>query len=159
VVLFFCFRDPGQQLWCFFLLFTFMKHFSREYCSLGDGIRIIFHALDPGSVLGCLGSRSIRTITTKLTGRESLTKYAFLVGSCWTCDRENQVKMYKKVVTVLGTLPLWNGKDPDPYKKALIRNTRVFRIRIRIEPQLICVLDPDSECGFQISSLDAWQNS
>jgi hypothetical protein len=35
--------------------------------------------------------------TTNLTGRENLTKYA---------DKENQVKMYKKYSTVLGTLPI-----------------------------------------------------
>ncbi len=29
-------------------------------------------------------------------------------------DKENQVKMYKS--TVLGTLPPWTGKDPDPYQ-------------------------------------------
>jgi hypothetical protein len=29
-------------------------------------------------------------------------------------DKENQVKMYKKLG--FGTLPLWKGKDPDPYQ-------------------------------------------
>jgi hypothetical protein len=33
----------------------------------------------------------------------------------WTY-KENQVKMYKKYGTVLGTFPLWNGKDPDSYQ-------------------------------------------
>ncbi len=35
------------------------------------------------------------------------------MGHVGPTDKENQVKIYKKS-TVLGTLPLWNGKDPDP---------------------------------------------
>ncbi len=38
--------------------------------------------------------------TTKFTGRENLTKYAFWLDHCGPTDKENQVKMY-----VLGTLP------------------------------------------------------
>jgi hypothetical protein len=36
--------------------------------------------------------------TTKLTGRENLTKYwyAFWLGPAGPTDEENQVKMYKK---------------------------------------------------------------
>jgi hypothetical protein len=34
--------------------------------------------------------------TTKLTGRENLTKYAFWLGPSGPTDKENQVKMYKK---------------------------------------------------------------
>jgi hypothetical protein len=34
--------------------------------------------------------------TTKLTGRENLTKYAFWLGLVRPTDKENQVKMYKK---------------------------------------------------------------
>jgi hypothetical protein len=41
--------------------------------------------------------------TTKLTGMENLTKYAFWLGPVGPTDKENQVKMYKS--TVLGTLP------------------------------------------------------
>jgi hypothetical protein len=44
--------------------------------------------------------------TTKLTGRENLTKNTFCVGPVGRTDRENQVKMYKKYHTVIGTLPL-----------------------------------------------------
>jgi hypothetical protein len=48
--------------------------------------------------------------TTKLTGRENLTKsgYAFWlgpVGPTGPTHKENQVTMYKKYDTVLGTLP------------------------------------------------------
>ncbi len=54
--------------------------------------------------------------TTKLTGRENLTKYTFWLGPVGPTDKENQVRVYMS--TVLGTLPLWNGKvekhDPDP---------------------------------------------
>jgi hypothetical protein len=52
--------------------------------------------------------------TTELTGRENLTKNTFCVGPVGHTDKENQVKINKS--TVLGTLPLWNGKDPDPYQ-------------------------------------------
>jgi hypothetical protein len=34
--------------------------------------------------------------TTKLIGRENLTKYAFWLGPGGPTDKENQVKMYKK---------------------------------------------------------------
>jgi hypothetical protein len=34
--------------------------------------------------------------TTKLTGRENITKYAFWLGSVGPTDKENHVKMYKK---------------------------------------------------------------
>jgi hypothetical protein len=44
--------------------------------------------------------------TTILTGRENLTKDAFWLGSGGHIDKENQVKIYKKYGTVLGTLPL-----------------------------------------------------
>jgi hypothetical protein len=36
--------------------------------------------------------------TTKLTGRENFTKYAFWLGPVGPTDKENQGKMYKKVV-------------------------------------------------------------
>jgi hypothetical protein len=42
--------------------------------------------------------------TTKLTGRENLTKNTFRVGPVGPTDKENQVKMYKS--TVLDTSPL-----------------------------------------------------
>jgi hypothetical protein len=42
--------------------------------------------------------------TTKLFGRENLTKNTFGVGLIGPTDNENQVKMYKS--TVLGTLLL-----------------------------------------------------
>ncbi len=34
--------------------------------------------------------------TTKLTGRENLTKYAFWLGPVGPTDKENKVNMYKK---------------------------------------------------------------
>jgi hypothetical protein len=34
--------------------------------------------------------------TTKLTGRENLTKYAFWLGPVGPVNKEKQVKMYKK---------------------------------------------------------------
>ncbi len=43
------------------------------------------------------GSISFFMSTTKLTGRENLTKYAFCVGPVGPTDKENQVKMYKKI--------------------------------------------------------------
>jgi hypothetical protein len=36
------------------------------------------------------------------------------LGPVGPTDKENQVKMYKKYH--LGTLPVWNGEDPDPYQ-------------------------------------------
>jgi hypothetical protein len=50
--------------------------------------------------------------TTKLTGRENLTKYAFWLGPVGPTDKENQVRMCKKYC--FGTLPFLNDKDPDP---------------------------------------------
>jgi hypothetical protein len=52
--------------------------------------------------------------TTKLTGIENLTMYAFWMGPVGHADKENQVKMYKKYCFRYGTLPLLNGKDLDP---------------------------------------------
>jgi hypothetical protein len=52
--------------------------------------------------------------TAKLTGRENLTKYAFWLSPVGPTDKENQVRCIKS--TVLGTLPLWKGKDSDPYR-------------------------------------------
>jgi hypothetical protein len=40
---------------------------------------------------------------TNLTGRENLTKNAFLLGPGRPTDYENQVKMYRTKSTVLGT--------------------------------------------------------
>jgi hypothetical protein len=37
------------------------------------------------------------------------------VGPVGPTDKENQVRCIKS--TVLGILPLWNGKDPDPYQR------------------------------------------
>jgi hypothetical protein len=37
--------------------------------------------------------------TTKSTGRENLTKYAFWLGPVEPMDKENQVKMYKKILS------------------------------------------------------------
>jgi hypothetical protein len=51
--------------------------------------------------------------TTKLTGRENLTKYVFWLSPVGPADKDNQVKMYSIKSTVLGILPLCNGKDPD----------------------------------------------
>jgi hypothetical protein len=50
----------------------------------------------------------------KLKGRDNLTKNSFCVGPVGPTDKKNQVKVYKKYC--LGTLPLRNGKDLDPYQ-------------------------------------------
>jgi hypothetical protein len=52
--------------------------------------------------------------TTKLTGRENLTKCAFWLSPVEPTDKENRVKMYKSTVFV--TLPLCNIKDRHPYQ-------------------------------------------
>ncbi len=60
----------------------------------GSRIRIIFKDPDPGSVPGCLGSGSISYLmSTKITGRENLTKYAFWLSPVGPTGKENQVKM------------------------------------------------------------------
>ncbi len=53
---------------------------------------------DPDPFPGCPGSGfvSYSNGTTKLTGRENLTKNTFCVGPVGPTDKENQVKMYKK---------------------------------------------------------------
>ncbi len=53
--------------------------------------------------------------TQKLTGRENLTKFAFWLGPVGPTDKENQERCIKS--TVLGTLPLWNGKVPDLFEQ------------------------------------------
>ncbi len=60
-------------------------------------IRIIFQ--DPDPFPGCLGSGSVSYSNgkTKLTGRENLPKNTFCVGPVGPNDKENQVKMYKKI--------------------------------------------------------------
>jgi hypothetical protein len=68
-----------------------------QCCGTGSiRIRIIFQ--DPDLLPGCLGSRSVSysNSTTKLTGRENLTKNTFCVGPVGPNEKENQVKMYKK---------------------------------------------------------------
>ncbi len=52
--------------------------------------------------------------------------YAFWLSHGRPTDKENLVKMNKKYHTFLGTLPLRNSKDPDPYKSWL-------RIRIIVK--------------------------
>jgi hypothetical protein len=57
-----------------------------------------YHCSGSGSAPGCLGSGfvSYSNGTTKLLGRENLTKNTFCVGPVRPTDKENQVKMYKK---------------------------------------------------------------
>jgi hypothetical protein len=74
-----------------------IRIFLEQCCGSESGsvrIRIIFHDPDPFPV--CLGSGSVSYSngTTKLTGRENLTKNTFCVGPT---DKENQVKMYKEL--------------------------------------------------------------
>jgi hypothetical protein len=53
--------------------------------------------------------------TTKLTGRENLTKYAFWLGPIRPTDKENQVKMYNKYCFSYRRIPnvghFFNFKD------------------------------------------------
>jgi hypothetical protein len=62
--------------------------------------------------------------TSKLTGRENLTKYTFWLGPVGPTDKENEVKMYKKYyfidITSLETV------------RALIHIKLKSRIQIRI---------------------------
>jgi hypothetical protein len=49
--------------------------------------------------------------TTKLTGRENLTKYAFWLGPVGTSDKKkNQAKMYKKYCFRYITSLTWQKK-------------------------------------------------
>jgi hypothetical protein len=60
--------------------------------------------------------------TTKLTGRENLTKNTFCVGPVGPSGKENQVKMYKSTIfgtvhylfETVGSESVSNSKDPDP---------------------------------------------
>ncbi len=53
--------------------------------------------------------------TIKLTERDNLTTCAYWLGHSGPKNKENHVKM--NLSTVLGTLPLGNGKDLDPDQK------------------------------------------
>jgi hypothetical protein len=55
-------------------------------------------------------------ITTKLTGRENLTKYAFWWGPGGPTDKETKLRCIKS--NLLGTLRLQNCKDPDLMKQS-----------------------------------------
>jgi hypothetical protein len=55
-----------------------------------------YHISGSGSVPLGSGSVSYSNGTTKLTGRENLTKNTFCVGPVGTTDKENQAKIYKK---------------------------------------------------------------
>ncbi len=102
--------------------------FRKQCCGSGSvSIPNIFQYPDPGSVPGCLGSRS-RSIKysneqNKIIWKGKFNKYAVCFGPVGPTDKENQAKMYKS--TILGLLPLWNGKDPyqsekpDLYQKGL----------------------------------------
>jgi hypothetical protein len=83
-------------------MYTDLDPGQTDQCCGSGRIHIIFQ--DPDPFPGCLGSGS-RTVSysnrkTKLTGRENLIKNTFCVGPVGPNDRENQVKMYKKVGTV-----------------------------------------------------------
>ncbi len=62
--------------------------------------------------------------TTKWTGREHLTKYAFWLGPAKPTDKENQVNMYEKYLLFEVHLPFWKIRiqihikqsNPDPYE-------------------------------------------
>ncbi len=78
-------------------------------------IRIIFQ--DPEFVPRCLGSGSINYSNehNKINWKGKFNKVGLLVGSCWTYWQGKSMKRCIKS-TVLGTLPPWNGKEPDPCK-------------------------------------------
>jgi hypothetical protein len=90
--------------------------YSSMQCCGSGSTRILIIFQDPGSVPGCLGSGliSYSMTTTKLTGKENLTKYAFCWGPVGPPARKIKWRCLKS--TVLGTLPLFNGKDPYPYQ-------------------------------------------
>jgi hypothetical protein len=71
-------------------------HAASQYCFIFPGVAIIFQ--DPDPFPGCIGSGSVSRYngTTKLTGRENLTKKTFCAGPSGPTDKENQLKMYKK---------------------------------------------------------------
>jgi hypothetical protein len=54
-------------------------------------------------------------MSTKLTGRENLTKYASWLGP-GRPHKKNPSRDVCIKSTVVGSSALWNGKDPDPYK-------------------------------------------
>ncbi len=63
---------------------------SMLQCSVVVPIRTqVFQDPDPDPLITLMS-------TTKLTGRENLTKCAFWLGPGGPTDRENQIKMYKK---------------------------------------------------------------
>jgi hypothetical protein len=53
-------------------------------------------------------------MSAKLTVRENLKTYACWLGPDGPTDKKNHDNINKK--TVLGTLPLQNSKNPDPYQ-------------------------------------------
>ncbi len=60
-----------------------------------------------------------RLTLPKTAVRDGVNKVCLLVGSCWTyCDKETQVKMYKKYCfNYITSLKVKNGKDPCQIEK------------------------------------------
>ncbi len=105
-------------------------------------ICIIFQDLDP--FLGCVESRSVSISydTTKLTGRENLTKHTFCVGPVRPTDKENQVEMmYKKYCfRYISSLNLQGSGSVSNSRNRIQLKSRIWilinvksRIRVRIK--------------------------
>ncbi len=92
-------------------------------------LRTVFRIRKDPYYLPGSGSVSYSNEHNNITWKEKFNKvqYAFLLGPVEPTDKENQVKVYKKYRTVLGTLPLWLGKDPDPYQIKSIIRIRIWR--------------------------------
>ncbi len=71
--------------------------------------------------------------TTKLIGRENLTKYAFWLGSVGPTDKENQVKMYKKHQFRYITLLKRQGSGSNSWIRIRIKLKITIRIHIKVK--------------------------
>jgi hypothetical protein len=76
--------------------------------------------------------------TTKLTGRENVTKNTFCVGPVGPSDKENQVKMYKKYRVPFLVHYLFETVGSGSVSNSRIRIRVKSGSRIRIKRVWIC---------------------
>jgi hypothetical protein len=111
----------------------------------GPVLRIRICIIFPGSgfVPGFLGSGALsysnKHNKINWKGKFNKVPYAFWLGPGGPTDKETQVKMFKKCCTVLGTLPLWNSKDRDPYQTVWSRSVSCEKQDLNLYKK---VLDP-----------------
>ncbi len=106
--------------WTEFLYISYVAPWTFHHSCGSGSVRILINSPDQDPFLSVLGSGSYSNEPHKMNWKGKFNKISLLAGSWPTYWRgKTQVKMYRIKCTVLGTLPLWNSKDPDPHQHGL----------------------------------------